>query len=252
MTRLEEAIQEIKAHNDAFEDWKRSAAAESENVEKTVDGQLDELREWKRRWEDEKADQFLAHASMLLKTTYIRWGRTSCPGNGSEAVYEGFAGGSHYSHKGAASSMLCLPKDPDWDAGKVSDTVNSVVGLVYGTEYEDGASRSDQLFGKNHHDQDVPCVVCDVRKRSSVLMIPGKTKCHTGWTLEYSGYLMAGLYDHPAATDHYCIDKEPENLPTGGGDANGHLLYFVESRCGALRCPPYVNGRELQCAVCTK
>ena len=159
----------------------------------------------------------------------------------------------YYSHKGGASSMLCLPKDPDWDAGKTTDNTDPSVGLVYGVEYEDGSSRSDPLFGESHYQRDVPYVVCDVTKRSSVLMIPGKSKCHEGWTLEYSGYLMAGYYDFSGATDYYCIDKDHENLPGGTGNDNGYLLYFVEARCGAsLRCPPYVNGRELQCAVCTK
>ena len=195
---------------------------------------------------------FTADASELKMTAYIRWGRTTCPGNDSKAVYDGYAGGSSHVHKGAAASMLCLPKNPDWDDGKYSDKTDPNVGYIYGAEYEDGSARSDQLFGKNHYEHDVPCVVCDVRKRSSVLMIPGKSKCHAGWTLEYSGYWMTGHYDHPAATDYYCIDKDPEHVPGGEANHNGYLLYFVESRCGSLRCPPYVHGREMQCVVCTK
>ena len=128
--------------------------------------------------------------------------------------------------------MLCLPKDPDWEAGETSDKTDSVVGLIYGAEFEDGSSRSDQLFGKSHQQRDVPCVVCDVTKPSTVLMIPGKSKCHPGWTLEYAGYLMAGFYNHVGAADYYCIDKNPENLPDGTGDNNGRLLYFVEACCG--------------------
>ena len=253
MTNLEDTVREIKVHKDAFEEWKRNAATEYENMRSAVDEKLEELQEWKRQYEA-KASELMAQASTLQKTTYTRWGRTTCPGNGSESVYDGFAGGSHYSHKGGASSMLCLPRDPDWEAGKTSDKLNTAAtGLIYGVEYEDGSSRSDQLFGGSHYQRDVPCVVCDVSKRSSVIMVPGKSKCHPGWTLEYAGYIMAGHYDHAGATDYYCIDKEPENLPGGTSNDNGHLLYFVEARCVAsLRCPPYVNGRELQCAVCTK
>ena len=195
----------------------------------------------------------IAGASELkMTTTYTRWGRTTCPGNGSESVYDGYAGGSNYGHKGGAASMLCLPKDPDWGAGIYSDTTNSAEGLIYGTEYQDRQSGSPDLFGQGHYERDAPCVVCDVRKRSSVLMIPGKSKCYAGWTFEYSGYLMAGYYDHSGATDYYCVDKDPENLTGGEANDNGYLLYFVEVRCGSLRCPPYVNGRELQCVVCTK
>ena len=242
MTNLEETVGDIKAHKADFEDWKRIATAEYAKLE-----------EWKRQWDDTIASQIIAHASKLQKTTYTRWGRTTCPGNGSESVYDGFAGGSHYSHKGGASSMLCLPRDPDWEAGKTSDKTDSYVGLVYGAEYQDGQGRSDQLFGESHYEQDVPCVVCEVTRRSTVLMIPGRSKCHPGWTLEYAGYLMAGHYEFNGATDYYCVDKDPENLPGGTANQNGYLLYFVEARCVAsLRCPPYVNGRELQCAVCTK
>ena len=241
MTRLEETVREIKAHKDVFEEWKRTATTEYEKLE-----------EWKKRWDETKDSQIIAHASKLLKTTYVRWGRTTCPGNGSESVYDGFAGGSHYTHKGGASSMLCLPRDPDWEAGKTSDKTDSHVGLIYGAEYQDGHGRSDQLLGDGHYDRDVPCVVCGVTKRSTVLMVPGKSKCHPGWTLEYTGYLMAGYYDFNGGTDYYCIDKDPENLPSGVANDNGYILYFVEARCGSLRCPPYVNGREFQCAVCTK
>ena len=194
MTNLKETVREMNAHKDAFEEWKRIAAKEYEKLE-----------EWKRQWDETKASQ-----SKSKGTTYTRWGRTTCPGNGSESVYDGFAGGSLYSHKGGASSMLCLPKDPDWEAGKTSDKTDSYVGLIYGAEYQDVNDRSDQLFGVSHKDEDVPCVVCDVPKRSTVLMVPGRSKCHPGWTLEYTGYLMAGYYVHTGATDYHCVDKDPE------------------------------------------
>ena len=248
MTNLEETVDEIRAHKAAFEEWKSNAAAQYDEMKNAVNEKVEELQEWKRQ-----ASQLIAHASKLQKATYTRWGRTTCRGNGSESLYDGFAGGSHYQHKGGASSMLCLPKDPDWEAGKTSDKTDPSVGLIYGVSYEDSSGRSDQLFGESHDDRHVPCVVCDVKERSSVLMIPGKSKCHPGWTIEYVGYLMAGNYDHDGATDYYCIDKDPENVPDMKDNDNGHLLYFVEARCGSsLRCPPYVNGRELMCAVCTK
>ena len=252
MTNLEETVREMNAHKDAFEEWKRTAAAQYDDMKNAVNEKMEELQEWKRQWDETRASQRVTHPSKSQRTTYTRWGRTNCPGNGSESVYDGFAGGSHYTHKGGASSMLCLPKDPDWEAGKTSDTLQRTAGLLYGAEYEDGSGRNNYLFGERHHDHDVPCVVCETTKRSTVLMIPGRSKCHAGWTLEYAGYLMAGYYDHDGATDYYCIDKDPENLPDGTANDNGYVLYFVEARCGSLRCPPYENGREFQCAVCTK
>ena len=167
-------------------------------------------------------------------------------------MYRGYAGGSDHAHKGGAASMLCLPEDPDWDNGKFSDKLDPDVGFVYGAEYQDGQGRNDRLFGESHHDNDVPCVVCEVKKRLTVIIIPGKSKCAAGWTFEYSGFLMAGKHAHPAATNYYCVDKDPENVPSGRADKNGYLLYFVEARCGSLKCPPFVNGRELQCVVCSK
>ena len=149
-------------------------------------------------------------------------------------------------------SMLCLPTDPDW--ALYTDQEEAHSGFVYGTEYQSSMGRLDQFFGTGHSEQDVPSVVCDVKTRSSTIMVPGKTRCHLGWTFEYSGYLMSGYNNHAAASDYYCIDKDPENVTGGGGGRkdNGFLLYFVEARCGSLKCPPYVNGRELICVVCSK
>ena len=46
---------------------------------------------------------------------YVRWGRTTCPSTpGTELVYAGKAGGSHYSHSGGGANKLCLPDDPQY------------------------------------------------------------------------------------------------------------------------------------------
>ena len=182
-------------------------------------------------------------------TTYTRWGRTVCPKTGSELVYSGYAGGSHFSHMGGAASMLCLSRVPQW--GRYNDRLNTFMGYIYGAEYEDAQEVTDKLFDRSHLDQDVPCAVCNLNSRSSVIMIPGRKSCFPGWTIEYTGYLMTGRHTHHS-TDYYCIDGSPEDIHGGKANHNGYLLYFVESRCGSLRCPPYVEGRELTCVVCTK
>lgn len=193
----------------------------------------------------------MKEGTKISGTTYIRWGRTTCPANGSDVTYTGYAAGSSYEHTGAAASMLCLPEDPDWDLGKYSDA-NEPYAFVFGAEYEENTERSDRLIGNTHSNQNVPCVVCNVRSRSSHIMVPGKTKCPGGWTMEYYGYLMSGHYGHKRASDYYCIDMEPEDIPGGAKNEIGYLLYFVESYCGSLMCPPYVHRRELPCIVCTK
>ena len=114
------------------------------------------------------------------------------------------------------------------------------------------SNRESVITKTNHYEQDVPCVVCQVNHRSSTIMIPARTACYPGWTLEYWGYLMSGHRDLPASTDYYCVDADQEAVKGRGQNDNGYLLFFVEGRCGSLPCPPYVNGRELTCVVCTK
>ena len=75
----------------------------------------------KQRELKQSFDELKQHVDRNVKTSgtiYVRWGRTTCPGNGSEVIYSGYAGGSHKNHTGAAVSMLCLPTDPDWEMYK--------------------------------------------------------------------------------------------------------------------------------------
>ncbi|KAH3783558.1 hypothetical protein DPMN_161500 [Dreissena polymorpha] len=122
-------------------------------------------------------------------------------------------------------------------------------GIIYGTEYETHPSVSPVF---NHlHEHEVPCAVCCV-STSNVLMVPGRNACYTGWTLEYAGYLMAERYTSPSNKNFVCVDSdaEPANCSSGGNE-DGAYFYVVESSCNPLKCPPYVSGRELTCAVCS-
>ena len=76
-----------------------------------------------------------ARGKKSVMTTYIRWGSKTCPGNGTESTYDGFAAGSHYNNYGGASNMLCLTRDPEF--AQYDDTVASSGGQVYGTQYHD-------------------------------------------------------------------------------------------------------------------
>lgn len=99
---------------------------------------------------------------------YTRWGKKSCP-RSSELVLSGYAGGSYYTHTGAAVDALCLPRNPEW--GNYMDGTDGGRAYIYGAEYE-----TSGLFGKWHNlrEHDVPCVVCLVRSRSVVNMFPGR------------------------------------------------------------------------------
>eukprot|EP00105_Crassostrea_gigas_P005350 XP_011418913.1 PREDICTED: short-chain collagen C4 isoform X2 [Crassostrea gigas] len=177
---------------------------------------------------------------------YTRWGKKTCPLN-AELVFSGLTGGSHFNHKGAAVEPLCLPRDPEW--GMYTDGYDGDKNYVYGAEYETQTFKGNI---KTVHNHDVPCAVCLVRRKSVVQMFPARKTCYKGWTLEYQGYLMAGYNDHAAGTAYTCIDSHPDTLHGGATNKDGKLFYLVEASCGSLKCPPYVAGRELVCAVCSK
>ena len=176
--------------------------------------------------------------------TYIRWGRKTCPNlPGTELVYTGLAGGSHYSHRGGGANYLCLTETPQYL--KFSTATNNN-GIVYGAEYQ---ATKDLPYG-TIHDHDVPCSICHVAQRS-VLMIPGQYTCPSGWRREYYGYLVSAHHGHHRSM-YECMDKSPQALPGGHANQDGALFYHVEARCGSLYCPPYENTKELTCAVCSK
>ena len=107
-------------------------------------------------------------------------------------------------------------------------------------------------FNRNVENHDAPCVVCYVRSRGTQLMIPARNDCPHGWTKEYHGYLMTQHYGYTRA-NFICVDQEPESVPGSHRNHDGALLYLVQADCGYLStCPPYYQGRELTCAVCTK
>ncbi|XP_060578729.1 uncharacterized protein LOC132735751 [Ruditapes philippinarum] len=175
-------------------------------------------------------------------STYIRWGRTTCP-SGSTEVYKGYTAGSFYEHSGAAARPLCLTTKPTW---LYFTTKEEPVARIYGAEYQ------TQMYSKWSylHNHDVPCVVCRV-PHNDVLMVPGTSICPNSYSLQYNGYLMAGKFSHPAATDYICVDGRPETIDRSYENSNGFLLYFVQARCGSLSCGPYVHNREVTCSVCT-
>ena len=153
----------------------------------------------------------------------------------------GFAGGGWYDDTGASAEPVCLPPDPEFGRTSAAD-----LGRMYGAEFD------ENFFHPNAASEDVPCAVCRVKLASSVIMIPGKTTCNSGWTKEYHGYLGSNYHDYKAAGTFVCIDIQPEFLTGGGVDHNGKLFYSVIAKCGALQCPPYKNDHPLTCVVCSK
>ena len=150
----------------------------------------------------------------------------------------GVVGGKYYTNKGSGTNRLCLTKTPQFDDAV---SVSGSYGFIYGTEYED-------IPG--HHDHNVPCSVCLVQQ-STTIMVPGTLSCPPGWVTQYKGHLFSAYYNH-FATEYVCIDGAPENDESGAANTDGHLIYHVIAQCGALPCPPYVQGKVVTCVVCSK
>ena len=85
-----------------------------------------------------------------------------------------------------------------------------------------------------------------------MLMIPGRNLCDAGWQTEYTGYLAAEGYGHNRV-EFVCLDETAEpSLNSSPTNQNGAILYAVQTRCGSLKCLPYVDRKDLLCAVCTR
>ena len=156
-------------------------------------------------------------------------------------------GNGHHSHTGGGVNHICLPNQPKY--GKYTDHFERT-GAIYGTEYE---VSSFNPFKRNVHNHDVPCAVCYIGSRGTQLMMPARDDCPNGWHEEYHGYLMTAHWDDKKPSNFICIDSDPESVPGSFGSHDGALLYLVQASCGHFSsCPPYYQGRELTCAVCSK
>lgn len=152
---------------------------------------------------------------------------------------------------GTGSNYLCLSGEPSWAH---YDTKVESLGKLTGSEYRfyhhDSNGAADFL-GENMRNHNAPCAVCQIN-RSTTVMIPGRTNCYGGWTMEYTGYLISGYHADKSSSEYVCLDGRPEKVVNGDAEENDNRLYFVEAVCGkSLPCPPYVNGRELACVVCS-
>ena len=176
---------------------------------------------------------------------YVRWGSSTCPtAAGAQLVYSGIAGGISYDHSGGGANRLCMPKDPLYSPYLAYRSGHEHASPIDGAEY--------QYPTTGAHDHNVPCAVCHVPTRTTVLMIPAKYICPPSWTREYYGYLMAEAGNHHRST-YECVDYATERLPGGRSDTNGALFYHTEGHCSrGIPCPPYIDHKELNCVVCTK
>ena len=169
----------------------------------------------------------------------------------------GYTAGPHFSAGGSGSNFLCLHEEPQWKTYIDGDQTS---GSIYGVEYElfNSGSHHNNVFFESNNDGDplannpAPCALCYVGGRSTVAMIPARTQCPDGWTMEYAGYVVADRHDGARKRSNYvCWDEAPE-VAVGPTNQNQALIYPIEVHCGTLPCSVYHNGRELTCVVCSK
>ena len=180
--------------------------------------------------------------------SYTHWGRTSCPSTeGTRLVYRGKMAGSAWNEAGS-SNYLCLHDQPQF-LSVTPGPQGGGRGYLYGTEYE--ARASPPAF-TNQRGHDAPCSVCYTFERSIIITIPGRTSCPTSWTREYYGYLMADRSEgHTSGRAPVCVDVNAQSIHGSATRNIRSQLYFLETRCSGL-CPPYSEGSEVACVVCTK
>ena len=194
---------ELRQLRNDREAWKaeiETLETKTESIE-TIKNEIDELngakaefrqlRNDREAWKAEIETLRTESIETIKKQTdfslvYIRWGRTVCPGD-AILIYHGYAAGSHHTHSGGVADTQCLPRDPQWG----NDHPGETGSYIYGAEYQTGTDGSKSIFGKNVHDQDVPCAVCEVKGRTTLRMFPARTLgCFIFWTFSLITYII--------------------------------------------------------------
>jgi hypothetical protein len=174
---------------------------------------------------------------------YTRWGRTTCP-SGATLLYAGYAAGGHYGHVGSGANTVCLNSVPTW--GQYNDGDQNGA-LLYGVEYENQGAVG-ALAGL--HDYDLRCSVCYRQDTTISFWNWGSQTCPSGWTPEYTGYIVANHYTQ-YKSEFVCMDGASEATGSNA-NSNGSLWYTTEYECGSLPCPPFVQNREATCSLCRR
>ena len=154
-------------------------------------------------------------------------------------VYKGQVERTHHNHKGGGGIIITFQISPKY-AG-YWHCVHSQFP-AYEVEYQTYTNGALSSL----HDHIVPCAVCYVSFTATVLMIPGRLTCPTGWTQEHSGYLLmeACIYN---------TDKNEESIPGIHANTDEGSFYHTETNCNIrLPCPPYDPQKQFTCVVCTK
>lgn len=87
-------------------------------------------------------------------------------------------------------------------------------------------------------------------------MIPGWYECPDNFRREYYGNLGAERSGHPSSSTYICLAHDRGTLPNDKNAVNEGpdstvMLAEIQAAGGSHLTPPYKNGKEVSCAVCT-
>ena len=134
-------------------------------------------------------------------------------------------------NKGSGYNYLCMHGSPQYEAASFNTAANSVGGRVFRLQYETDATGLWRLW--KVHDEDVPCAVCQSTGALATLMQPGNSVCPTGWSTEYTGYLMSAPYNQKRG-EYVCVDGDAEALVLCTGTmADGQTAADGTTNCAA-------------------
>ena len=154
----------------------------------------------------------------------------------------GIIGGTHHRSTGGAANHLCLTSHPVLDGHRHPS--GNGYAYVYGSEYG--------ICPEPECNTTPACALCRVSRSASV-MIPGTNVCSSGWTKEYSGYIMANYHGYTGSSEFICVDSTHDHYSDTTQSADSeNIIYYTHVKCGALPCPPYIDEKIVTCVVCTK
>ncbi|XP_053384595.1 uncharacterized protein LOC128550163 [Mercenaria mercenaria] len=187
MTNYTQEVESLKKnYTQTIESLKRNHTQEIQALMSTQTAEIDSVKATQKReiqalndTQSQKIKSLKNELTTLKQdqgSTYIRWGKTTCGGNGTHIVYTGFTSGSPYDKEGGAAKYICLPKNPT--RAKYVDGIQNIGGYMTGTEFDIYLNIFNP-FPRNMQDQDAPCVLCRSPKPTTV-MVPGRTNCYPG------------------------------------------------------------------------
>ena len=152
--------------------------------------------------------------------------------------------------QGGGVNYLCLPNQPTYGTyvpGR-NERRTYIDAVIYGSSFRKPYNLANKI---------IHCSVCEVRKKSQTLMIPGSTRCKPGWTLEYTGFVATDGVGRER-TEDVCLDVASRNSSSVShmrGTVGSLDVVSVKCMDGILQCGgvgQYKEDTSLSCVVCSR